>query len=228
MINKCYIVSLDKRIELWSELYNECLKRDFPARPFIVGDGTDSSLEYDFIDPVDTNRRWNWGSGLSARRHYCAFLSHKAIIKDAIKHNYNTIMLLEDDCYFVEPRFSLHWPEVNKFINEVNFDILYLGWHAFSYQNHLMTGQNLVIEEDYAKYGKLDFVSIPQCGGLFACIINKRLFPTILNMAPLAPIDHQLNFYRRSITSYNTVPILCYVKSCWSSCEDQFIQRDQL
>lgn len=228
MIDKCYILALDKRKELWNGLYNECLLREFPTKLFIVGDGSDSSLKYDFVDPIETNPRWAWGEGISGHRHYCAFLSHRRIIMDAVKNNYNTIMLLEDDSYFIEPRFSEHWPEVSQFIDNTEFDILKLGYHAWSYENHLMTGQNLVIEEEYARYGNLDFISIPQCGGLFACIIKKSLFTTILNMAPMAPIDHQLNLYRHKIIKYNTIPMLCYVKSCFSNCEDQFIQRDSL
>lgn len=227
MIDQLYIMGLDRRKELWLELEQECFSRNFPTRVFIVGDGKNPALTYNHIDPINVDGRWNWGQGESARRHYYAFLSHRAIIKDAIENNYNSIMLLEDDAYFTS-RWNDQFFNICLQIPLVNPDIIYLGWHAYEYNNHLFSGRNIEIEEQYKKDNLCYLKTIHKCGGLFGVILYKSIFPLIMNMAPVGPIDHQLNFYRSKIRSYNTVPSLIYVRSCFSECEQQFIKRDNL
>lgn len=228
MIDKCYILALDKRRSLWTSLVEECTSRGFDVKPFIVGDGSDQALAYDHIDIPGIPDSWQWGRGISAQRHYWAFASHKKIIKDALKKGYNNILLCEDDMYFCS-RFDKHISEINNFYLKEDPDLLYLGSHFGDYENHKFSGNNILLEDEYKKTQKINFLPLHQCGGLFACIINKRIFPLILNMPPVSPIDSQLNQYKPLIKSYNVAPVVCYIKSCSSSCEgDVWFERDVL
>lgn len=227
MIDKTYILALDKREELWQSLYQECLLREFSTELFIVGDGSRSHLKYDKIDQTGVPDMWKWGTGIGAQRHYWAFSSHKQIIMRALKAGYNNILMLEDDSYFTS-RWDKEWSGISDKLSRIEFDYVQLGWHSFEYKDHLFSGHNLEIEEEYYRTGNCYLTQLKQAGGLFGCILNKRLFPMILNMPAVAPIDHQLNMYRPFIKHYATVPSLIYVKSCYSSCEDQFIRRNTL
>lgn len=227
MIDKVYVLALDKRKDLWSSLVEDCISRGFDVKSFIVGDGSDPALDYDHIDIPETPDSWKWGTGVSAQRHYWAFVSHKKIIKEALKKGHNNILMLEDDSYFTS-RFDREWPGIQDKLSKMDFDYVQLGWHSFEYENHLFSGQNLVIEDEYKKSGNCYLAQLKQAGGLFGCIINKRLFPMMLNMPAVAPYDHQLNMYRPFIKHYATIPSLIYVQSTWSSCEDCYIERDVL
>lgn len=227
MIDKVYILALDKRQDLWSQLYKDCLKNNFDTELFIVGNGKQLYLDYKHIDEPGIPDSWKWGNGISAQRHYWAFISHKKIIKDAIKNKYENILMMEDDAYFTS-RWDKEWPLIKNKLLGMDFDYVQLGWHSFEYNNHMFSGHNLVIEEEYKQTGNCYITQLKQAGGLFGCILNRRIFNMIMNMPAVAPIDHQLNMYRPFINHAATIPSLIYVRSCYSNCENQFIQRNVL
>lgn len=228
MINDIICLCLDKRKDLWTSLEADCAEKIPQAKfhKFIVGDGC-HDLVYNHVDPAgNVPSTWMWGDGIQAWRHYCAFLSHKEIIKYAINNNIDNFLLLEDDAHILR--------RYNNVMSQIQlpkeWDIIYLGWHAFEYENHKFAGTNLRIEEQYKKDGRAYIQELIQCGGLFAALINKTLYRTILRLPEIAPIDSQINLlkFNNSIKAYNVIPMSIYTKSGISNCEGIYIERDVL
>lgn len=219
------ILALDKRKELWLDLISQCQDRGFVVKPFIVGDGSDTSLKYDHIDKPGVPETWRWGTGISAQRHYWAFESHKAIIRYAVKKRLPRFLLMEDDAYFTE-RFDhvIENTGADMVIDCFALDLVYLGWWAFEHNNHMHAGHNLEIEENYKERNVCYLLNNVQCGGFHGVVINKTAYPTLSSLPPVAPMDSQCNSLplNRSIM----IPKVIHVKSTYSNCEDMFVQRD--
>lgn len=224
MINKVIILALDKRKDLWRVLREDCNKRNWDTRAYIVGSGTDSELRYDSIDPLAISPSWRYASGVSAYRHYCAFVSHQKIIRMALSNGWNNILLLEDDSYLLHDRLDKILPEIAYEIPQ--YDLIYLGWWAFEMDNHLHAGTNLTIEKMYREEEKFGLSSIPQCGGFHAVIINKSAYVKLLSLPPVAPMDYQVNLNSHMFSRRIVLPKLVHVRSTYSYCEDSFVQRD--
>lgn len=241
MIKNIAIMMLDKRLyERSSYLHNnieQLMGYDLDVCTIISGDGVRlKDQPYYNVDPnpndhtdirtIEFHKQWHWGTGVSAWRHYCAFLTHKQIIKLAIKNKWDNFLLLEDDAVFTSRFYDVMekiYPQVPS-----QWDIIYLGWHAFEYDNHRLSGKNLEIENEYKKTGLAKLETIQQCGGLFATWINSSMYNRILAMPPIAPVDSQLNYYRNEIISLNVVPMAMYTAGGFSHCENTFIERDVL
>ena len=227
MINNVVILGLDKRKDLWLDLEKQCLDKGWTTDIYIVGDGSDTSLKYNRIDKEPLPDKWIWRGTGDPQKAYWAFLSHQEIIKRAQEQKIEHLLLLEDDTYLTD-RFNSVWSSVEPKLSKIDWDIIYLGWHAFEYNNHLFSGKNLYIEETYNKNRGHGLLQIEQCGGLFGVLINKSLYSKILEFKPIKPVDSQLNDIRKTINSYNVVPIIIWLKSCFSECEQQIIKRDIL
>lgn len=111
-------------------------------------------------------------------------LSHQNILKDAIKNNYNNILVLEDDVIFHKD-FHNEFKKKYKYLIDIekNFDLIYLGAH----QKH--NWKDIKINKHYYNSKKLDRT--------FAMIINKNLFNSIFERANKLdkPIDRILYHY---------------------------------
>jgi len=94
-------------------------------------------------------------------------LSHINVIKDAIKNNYENILVLEDDIIF-HKNFHKEFKKKYRYLieKEKYFDLIYLGCH----QKH--NWKNINILTHYYKTKKND--------GTFAMLINKNIFQDIL------------------------------------------------
>jgi hypothetical protein len=153
------------------------------------------------------------------------------MIKIAINNKWKNFLLLEDDAIVLN-RYEKVMQQIEQQLQKSRqrWDIIYLGWHAFQYENHKFAGLNLKIETDYKRNGLAVLTAISQCGGLFAALINESLYETILKMPPIGPIDSQLNNLKINgmIRAYNVVPMAIYTKSVFSNCEQQYIERDVL
>lgn len=241
MIKNICIMMLDKRIyEKSAYLHNnieQLMGYDLDVRTVISGDGIllknqpYHNIDPDQNDPTDLrvihfNESWRWGTGISAWRHYCAFLTHKKIIKLAIKNKWDNFLLLEDDAVFTSRFYDVMQQVYQQTPTE--WDIIYLGYHAFEYKDHRLAGRNLEYEKYYKETGNAWLEPIQQCGGLFAAWINSSLYNRILAMPPIAPVDAQLNYCRKEITSLNVVPMAMYTAGGFSHCENTFIERDVL
>ena len=143
-------------------------------------------LNYKRITGVDGNKVYNEykkKTKLNPGQLGC-LLSHQNILKDAIKNNYNNILVLEDDILF-HKEFHNEFKKKYKYLidREKNYDLIYLGAH----QKH--NWKDIKLNRHYYNSKKLD--------GTFAMIINKSLFNSIFERANKLdkPIDRILYYY---------------------------------
>ena len=108
-------------------------------------------------------------------------LSHINIMKDAIKNNYENILVLEDDIIFHKDFHNILKKTYNNIIkNEKRFDLIYLGY------NNLFT--KFYIKNKY-------YFKTKNTNGTYAMIINKNIFKEILKQYNKlnVPSDQVLN-----------------------------------
>ncbi len=227
VINKAIILSLDKRMDMVADLHNQCIAKGWNTELFVVGSGSDPSLEYNWVDPIDTDPRWNYASGVSSYRHYCAHLSHRKILQKAIAEDYPSILLLEDDAILLS-RLESVLSGLEDQIQSANLDLLYLGHWAFEIVNHKHAGYNLMIEDMYKNSGLTTLLSVDRCGGFHGVLINKSAYSKLLSLPPVAPFDHQVNLNSHMFRRRIVCPKVVHVRSCFSHCENEFVERDVL
>jgi len=239
MINHVIIAAFDKRKFLWKQLERDCLARGWFTRLFISGDGSDSSLIYDNIDPDPCNipDSWKWGRNdenlnLSMKHHYLAYLTHKKIIKYAADNNFPNILLVEDDAYLINSnnRFDKVWYKLLPEIKSLKWDLIYLGCHYGDYNWNEYGESNLQIEKEYKEQGIYRLTWIAQTGGLFGVLINNSIYDLILNLPAENPIDGQLSIFnlKREIKAYVIVPNIIYTYGGFSFCEQYTMKRSIL
>ena len=214
-----WCLCLDKRKELISQLEEQVNRLlGLTLNKFWCGDGKDSDIHYDKIDiEIDPSQYMN----APGRNHYNAFLSHKKLFREASK-NGETILFLEDDAYIIESRISL-FEEIEKFIREMDFDALYLGWWQEKYP-----GDSSDCDEYEEGWLKGDFgvkrainqyVNI--CG-LHGVVLSSK-FAAKLSKAPYGPIDSFINSNLENFKIYYLYPKLIHTKNVYSFCEQMEI-----
>lgn len=112
-------------------------------------------------------------------------LSHINVIKNAIKNNYNNILVLEDDIVFHKNFHGEFIKKYKKLIkNENKFDLIYLGCSQ-SMRDNGKWNNTIMKDEYYINYGT---------DGTFGMLINKNIFSKIIedNKNIKIPIDTSL------------------------------------
>lgn len=169
LVDQIYIINMDKDVNRMKNLKKKM---------------NNLGLTYKRITGVDGKKIYkNYNTTLKPGQLGC-LLSHQNILKDAIKNNYNNILVLEDDILFHKDfhnQFNLKYKYLIE--NEKNYDLLYLG----ASQKH--NWKNINLNNHYYESKKLD--------GTFAMIINKSLFDSILKETNKLekPIDRILYYY---------------------------------
>lgn len=232
MIDKAVIMALDKRKELWQPLAEQCKSMGWDVHAFVSGNGSDTSLQYNYIDPDPVNipNSYIWGSGKQRLHHYLGYLSHKKILEYVMSKNFKYHLLLEDDAYLITDRFKDFGDKIFEEIDKLNmdWDLIYLGWHAFEYIDNMHAGRNVVIEERYKKSGKFLLKEIDHnCSGMHGVLVNSRHYEKMYNYPPIVPIDSQWNS-DTSLVRYMVQPKMIGLHSTWSYCENSYVNRDQL
>ncbi len=234
-VDAIYCLCLDKRKETWHKLITDLKEQGWEnIIPFIVGDGQDEELEYDYIDfpPGDVfdAAGFTYGFDLESRcRHKNANYSQKLIFADALEKGYKRILFLEDDTFQLERSDAVLNLLRNKIEALRNFDLLYLSYYKWEYQDDLMKGENLKIEVDWREKQACEILKVePPLGGLHAVVVNSHFFHTILRLPNNAPIDSSLNRIHGKIQSYLVTPQIFYVHSMYSNCEKRWTNRDKL
>lgn len=147
-----------------------------------------------------------------------------------MNNNYDGHLLLEDDAYIIEDRWENGWDQAKEEIIALkgDWDLIYLGWHAFEYENNMHAGRNLIIEERYKNNKKfyLKMINHP-CSGMHGVLVNQRHYERMYGYTPTVPIDSQWN-NDRSLKRYMIQPKLIGLHSCFSMCEQSFVNRDIL
>lgn len=214
---------LDKRIDLFRRLNQEAYDCDIKMIPFICGDGSDPTLQYNWIDidvPSDIN--WGYSAAGHVKNHYNAFRCHQEMAKIGLQVLQNdphqNILFLEDDSKILVDRFQHNKSSINCPCHKRK-DILYLGY---------WTGRenDLLIEERYKDMFVLEQLFTP-IGGLHGAILRKRALEAIIRMEPNDPVDAQLN-RNASLTRFLVKPKMITTINTYSFTEGINIERDYI
>ena len=139
-------------------------------------------IKYKIIEGIDGNNVVN-NTKLRNGQYGC-LLSHKKILEDALKNNYNQIAIFEDDIIFNRNFNTLFDKKYKYLINkEKDYDILYIGSSQGYYQYKKKKWNNITINKHYYK--------VKDTLGAFAFIINKKVIKKILEELDkqILPID---------------------------------------
>jgi len=113
-IDDCYIINLDKRPDRWEEITNHLKDLNI--------------TKYQRFSAVENVEHPLIGSSMS----------HYNVIKNAYLNNQKYIMVLEDDCIFIDP-YRLNYSDILGFLKNNYFDVFYLGItverHCMKYVN---------------------------------------------------------------------------------------------
>ena len=172
-ISKIYVLNMENEKWKFDKIYEECKKFGIETllERFIA---TDGNLNQEFFKTVhqkyinslpNIKRKYylkklkNGFTNLGLFRSFGAFgclMSNIKIFEDAIKNNYENIIIFQDDIYFHKNFLNL----CNNFLeNHPNFTGIYLG-----YSQHINISVNIN----------------NKTAGLFGIILNKRCFQLIL------------------------------------------------
>jgi hypothetical protein len=236
MIDAAICLSLDKRKHLIPALAEQVKDLfSIEMQTFGVGEGEDPNFKYDWVDKnsrplhgINPGCQWNYGTGISSIRHYRAHISHKFIIDQARSKGYKNFLLLEDDAVFLSRAKSVL--ESLEFIPE--FDLIYLGWHAWQYENDKAVGQNISIEKNWEKTGKTYLLHVGQIngfkfniGGFHAVIINESAYEKLLNMPCREPLDSMVNQNYQDFNRFIIIPKIVGDPCGWSYCDNREVKR---
>jgi len=223
-------LSLDKRKEEWLKLKEECSAVGIDMIPFIAGDGSDASLEYDHIDKDPTQyeiAQWGYSRPGFQKHHINAFKCHQLMVKKAKDMGLPYVLFLEDDAYITD-RFSDVFNEIQFFVDYCQWNFIYLGWWIGNETDEW----NTKLEEEYKDTKKVNILSYTKnIGGLHGVLISASIYDLLLGLKPTNPIDCQLNMlveYQATsplLTRFVVTPKIIHVKSIYSHCEGSVIQR---
>ncbi|MAF25667.1 hypothetical protein CL634_08875 [bacterium] len=230
-IDKALCLCLDKRYEEWHDLWQQCEGRGIEFDPFVVGDGLIFSVEkYGRIDdrypPVEN---FSYGNDITKIRHCNALLSHQSMIRRALDEGVERVLLLEDDAYFTD-RYDDVLDKLSDQIEELDYDMLYLGWWVGDENDEW----NEEIERAYNEDGAVGIEHVRDApghnvGGLHGVLVHERILKIIATLPPSDPVDCQLNrLLHKNAQTYFVKPKIIHDKGIFSNCEQNIIERKKL
>lgn len=238
MIEAAYVLALDKRKDLIPPLEKQVNDLfGIPLNKFWVGEGEDPSIEYNWIDkdvfPTNLidNRPggWNYGTGISSIRHYRAHISHKKIISYAESINAKNLLLLEDDAIFL-PRAKNILEKLEKNISYLEYDLIYIGHHAWQYFEDKAISTNIDIEKAYEEKKSCYLYHVSQVGkfnigGFHAVIINNSAYPKLLSLPARQPLDSMVNANYPYFNRFLICPKIVADPQGFSYCDNREVKR---
>lgn len=197
VFNKIYIINLDYRKDRWQTINTHLNEIGIPDFERV------SATKLNFESDI---------SKVQLAQISC-FHSHLKTLRKAHQLNLNKVLILEDDCKFINV-------ENLKFITN-DFDILYLGCNRKIYKNN----NNLIYLSDIEKVND-NIVKIKECGTTHAIMYSKNFINKIIEMYSTDDIFFQkaftleekysvydifLNWFteQNSIQKYAMYPIIC-------------------
>ena len=184
--DRIYYINLDRRPDRRKHMEDQLEKFKLSAGRVEAFDG--SKLEWD--DQIYGEKSTYWNNGALG---YC--LSYRLALIDAIKHNFQRILVLDDDCILSDNMYD---------VLEKAFKQLPEDWHMlYLAANHshesMPTACDRVNDNVYRLKGSV---------GSHAIIINNRAFDTILNYVscPYSALDVFFAVYQKICPCYITYP----------------------
>ena len=195
--DKSYCINLDKRPDRLENFNNQVIKYNL-GNYIRVSAFDGDSLGY---DTKITNGISNGNFGL--------LKTNINIIDDAISNKLNSILIMEDDCYFTEEIVN-----IDTYFNYLpnDWDMLYMGG------NHLALP--LFVNE---KVGKIDSTYTAHFVG-----IKSTVFQEILKISEskIQPIDVLYSLIQKSYNAYTFTPAIAKQKPGFSNIEKVMVNYD--
>ena len=174
-VDKAVCLVLDKRIDMWNGLDEECQRHGILAEPFFCGCGDDKDIEYDHIDteesPPVLPRSTSYPTWWNRPNAYNAWQCHKKILQRARADGTQSLLLLEDDSIFES---DFHDVMKGASLENWQFDMLYLGWYS---NGHLHNTPNKHV------------MAMRGGGGFHGVILNRRIIELLAAVDPIGPYD---------------------------------------
>lgn len=215
-------VCLDKRKEHWTELSEQCKQHNLNMIPWVCGDGSDKSLTYDQIDAINPpTAQWGYGVPHLKHHHYNCLTAHKGIIQKAKDNKWDSVLMLEDDTYFLK-RFDDVMDRVDV---PDDWQLIYLSWW-YGDEHNLWNNE---VEDEYRYKGKTQVLPVTfNIGGWHSVIVRSSLYDTILSLPYANPLDTQFCYLRPQVPSYMILPKVTHIKSIFSFTEGCVFNRKKL
>jgi GR25 family glycosyltransferase involved in LPS biosynthesis len=166
--SKIYCINLDRRTDRYAECLIEFKKMNIEVERFSGVDGK----------AINVGVGWNIGRTVGA---HGLLLTHIKIIEEAIKNEYNNILILEDDVKFIDNFYEKFDNKITELPND--WDLLYLGGiNYFGWGNFKMvTGDKNLIPNN-ENFKTLDYEICKtywtQCAHALA--INSKFYEILL------------------------------------------------
>lgn len=215
IVNKIYIINLESRKDRWETITNHLNDLNINNYERI------SATKLDFDCDISKTKL----------AQISCFHSHIKTLRKAYKLNLNNVLILEDDCKFINV------DNLKYITNE--FDILYLGCNRKIYRNE---NRNIYISNiekinDYT-------VKISECGTAHSVLYSKNFINKIVEMYPNDMIffekaftfeeqyyiyDIFLNWFTQinDIQKYSMCPIICSQFESFSDIEFYYANYDE-
>ncbi len=190
--DRVYYINLDRRADRRAHMESQLMRRSLVGARVAAIDGAGIKWEPKF----GINSKF-WNSGAFA---YC--LSYRCAIIDAMKNGHENILVMDDDAVLSDNLFQV----LDKAFNDLpkQWHMLYLGAnHGVPTPVAMPTEADRVGDYLYKLKGSM---------GSHAIIINKVVFPTLLNFlaSPYAPLDLYFSLYQKFFPCYITYPGLAH------------------
>lgn len=172
-INRVICLTLDKRIEIATELKEQCASKCLDVELFIAGGGA-KPVKYDYIDsddlPPRTPYTTTYPTWLNRPNAFNAWQCHREIFKRCKKGE--NLLLLEDDSELSDD-FNELIEKTNPFFTKNKWDMIYLGCYHF---NSKRTDDENVMRMNGG-------------GGFHGVIIKANIIENLLRWDPIGPYD---------------------------------------
>jgi hypothetical protein len=219
-VDKVICLVLDEREQQRHRIAGEWSKKGISVEFFIVGNGCNTDLTYDYVDephlpPIYSNsiQYPTWHKRPSV---YNAWKSHKKMMERCLESNGETFLFLEDDS-FIEEDFDEIWSKTHNFFSANKWDAIYLG----CYHNN-----NGGIPS-YTKTNNEHILKLRGSGGLHGVIFKRSIIQNLVNMLPLGPFDWTFGQQHSIYNVYTVHPCIVSQLSGWSFIEGQFLEKPE-
>ncbi len=173
MFDKTVCLLIDKRWKNRDVLAADAKKHGFDVEFFLAGDGKTLPTEnYDHLDIAPPAMRFGYAAWVNRPNSYNAFLCFRKIITNALANGFESLLLLEDDAYFLD-NFDEVFAKAKAQL-PADWDMFYLG------ANHAFSPTKQISE---------NILRLNGSGCFHGVGLRKSVFQAILDLPIVAPID---------------------------------------
>lgn len=238
MIDTAYCLCYDKR---WQENSGPVVQLQLDVKEYLgldlqlfwAGDGNIPEIDYDHIDiPKEQCAQFlDRPAEHSMKGHGNAFLCHRKMFWRVYMGNYERVLFLEDDAYFIKDRWKSLRQEQLDFIKNGDYDGLYLGWQGRECANDSDDMER--IEHRYLSLGTIGFarceIGGPKISGLHGMVMTKKFIEQIMQVNNEGPMDHYIGSYMVGQFDLHYIrPKIIGSKAGFSYCENKWQDRSEL